>query len=130
MSLHSIVTRVRARLSGRRLDADLDDEVRAHLDLLATEYERSGLSPDQARLAARRAFGGIEQMKEAYRDGRGLRWLDDVRRDVHQALRALRRAPVFTGAAILTLAVGLTAVTGIFAVLNAFMLRAMPVTIS
>ena len=87
-----------------------------------------GQAPDQARLAARRAFGGIEQMKEAYRDGRGLRWLDDVRRDVHQALRALRRAPVFTGAAILTLAVGLTAVTGIFAVLNAFMLRAMPVS--
>jgi predicted permease len=128
MSLRSILRRVLARLPGARHDTHLDDEVRTHLELLAAEYERRGLSADQARLAARRAFGGIEQMKEVHRDARGLPWLDDARRDIHQALRALRRAPVFTGAAVLTLAVGLTAVTGIFAVLNAFMLRTMPVS--
>ena len=128
MSLRSIARRIRARFGGRALDAALDEEVRGHLELLAAEYEGRGLSRDQARLAARRAFGGIEQMKETHRDARRLPWLDDARRDIHQALRALRRAPVFTGAAVLTLAVGLTAVTGIFAVLNAFMLRAMPVS--
>ncbi len=128
MTRRSIVLRASALFRRRSLDAALDEEVRGHLDLLAGEYERRGLSPEEARLAARRAFGGIEQMKETHRDGRGLRWLDDARRDIHQALRALRRAPVFTGAAILTLAVGLTAVTGIFAVLNAFLLRAMPVS--
>ena len=128
MSLRSILRRVRARLPGARHDAHLDDDVSTHLELLAADYERRGLSADQARLAARRAFGGIEQMKEIHRDARGLPWLDDARRDIHQAMRALRRAPVFTGAAVLTLAVGLTAVTGIFAVLNAFMLRTMPVS--
>ncbi|HVQ17285.1 MAG TPA: ABC transporter permease, partial [Vicinamibacterales bacterium] len=128
MTLRSMVMRASALFRRRSLDAVLDEEVRGHLDLLAGEYERRGLSPAEARLAARRAFGGIEQMKETHRDGRGLRWLDDARRDIHQALRSLRRAPVFTGAAILTLAVGLTAVAGIFAVLNAFMLRAMPVS--
>ena len=128
MTLRSMVRRVRAALDRHSLDAGLDAEVREHLEMLAADYERKGLTPSQARLAARRAFGGIEQMKEAHRDGRGLRWLDDARRDIHQALRSLQRAPVFTGAAILTLAVGLTAVTGILAVLNAFMLRAMPVS--
>ena len=67
-------------------------------------------------------------MKETYRDRSGLRWLDDARRDVHHAFRTLRRAPVFAGAAVLTLAVGLTGVTVIFAVLNAFIFRPMPVS--
>ena len=107
--------------------SQLDDEVRMHLELLAVEYERRGLSPEQARHAARRDFGGVEQMKETYRDRRGLPWLDDMRRDVQHAFRALRRAPVFAGAAVLTLAVGLTAVITIFAILNAFMFRPMPV---
>jgi predicted permease len=120
-------TRVLSLFQRRRIDADLDDEVRAHLELLASEYERRGLNAGQARLAARRAFGGIEQMKETYRDRRGLPWLDDARRDGQHAFRALQRAPVFAGAAVLTLAVGLTAVIAIFAILNAFMFRPMPV---
>jgi predicted permease len=127
MSLRSILRRLLARLPGARHDAHLDDEVRTHLELLAAEYERRGLSADQARLAARRAFGGIEQMKETHRDARGLPWLDDARRDVQHSFRALLRAPVFAGAAVLTLAVGLTAVIAIFAILNAFMFRPMPV---
>jgi len=67
-------------------------------------------------------------MKETYRDRSGLRWLDDARRDVHHAFRTLRRSPVFAGAAVLTLAIGLIAVTGIYAILNAFVLRSMPVS--
>jgi hypothetical protein len=126
-SLRVFLARVLSLFRRRQLEVDLDDEVRAHLELLVSEYERRGLSADQARLAARRAFGGIEQLKETYRDRRGLRWLDDARRDVHHALRSLRRAPVFAGAAVLTIAVGLTAVVVILAILNAFMLRPMPV---
>ena len=126
-SFRTVLSRVLSLLPGRHRDADLDDEVRAHLELLAIEYERRGLSPEQARLAARRDFGGVEQMKEHYRDRRGLPWLDDARRDIQHALRSLRRAPVFAGAAVLTLAVGLTAVIAIFAMLNAFMFRPMPV---
>jgi len=56
-------TRVMSLFRRRRLDADLDEEVRAHLDLLAAEYERHGMSAGQARAAARRAFGGVDQMK-------------------------------------------------------------------
>ncbi|HEY5619768.1 MAG TPA: ABC transporter permease [Vicinamibacterales bacterium] len=67
-------------------------------------------------------------MKHAYRDRHGLPWLDDARRDVLHALRALRRAPMLAGAAVVTLAVGMSAVGGIFAVLNAFMFRPMPVS--
>ncbi|HET9358338.1 MAG TPA: ABC transporter permease, partial [Vicinamibacterales bacterium] len=111
-----------------RFDAELDDEIRAHLELLARSHERRGMAPGEARLAARRDFGGVEQMKEIYRDRRGLPWMDDARRDVQHVLRALRRAPVFTAAAVLTLAVGLTAVTAIFAILNAFMFRPLPVS--
>ena len=128
MTLRSILMRISASMRRRSLDAGLDEEVRAHLDLLARDYERGGLSPEQARLAARRDFGGVEQMKETYRDRSGLGWLDDARRDVHHAFRTLRRSPVFAGAAVLTLAIGLTAVTGIYAILNAFVLRAMPVS--
>ncbi len=128
MTLRTIVKRVSAVFRRRSVDAALDEEVRGHLELLARDYERRGLSPEQARLAARRDFGGVEQMKETYRDRSGLRWLDDARRDVHHAFRTLRRSPVFAGAAVLTLAIGLTAVTGIYAILNAFVLRAMPVS--
>jgi predicted permease len=128
LTLRTVLGRVLALLRGGHRDSDLDDEVRAHLELLAADHERRGLSPDQARLAARRDFGGVEPMKETYRDRRGLPWLDDGRRDIQHALRSLRRAPVFAGAAVLTLAVGLTAVTAIFGVLNAFMFRQMPVS--
>jgi predicted permease len=127
MTLRSALGRVLALFRRRSLDAALDQEVRQHLDLLTAEYERRGLSPQRARDAARRDFGGVEQMKEQCRDRRGLPWLDDVRRDVQHAFRALLRAPVFAGAAVLTLAVGLTAVIAIYAILNAFMFRPMPV---
>src|SRR5262245_54131543 len=127
MSLRAAFSRVLSLLRRREQDAALDDEIRTHLDLLAAEYERRGMTSDKARLAARGAFGGVEQMKELHRRGRGLGWFDDARRDAHHALRSLRRAPMFAGAAVLTMAVGLTAVVVIFAVLNAFMLRPMPV---
>ena len=126
--MRTLVRRILAVVTRGRLERDLDDEVQAHLDLLARDYERRGMSAGQARLAAKRTFGGVEQMKESYRDRRGVPWLDDARRDVWHALRALRRAPMLAGAAVLTLAVGMSAVGGIFAVLNAFMFRPMPVS--
>lgn len=128
MTLRARLRRVRSMFTQRSLDASLDQEIRQHLEMLTAEYERRGLPPAEARLAARRDFGGVEPMKETYRDRRGLPWFDDARRDIHQALRALRRAPLFAGAAVLTLAVGLTAVTAIFGVVNAFMFRSMPVS--
>jgi predicted permease len=123
-----LLARIRGAFGFGHPESHLRDEVRVHLELLARDHERRGMAPSEARLAARRDFGGIEQMKEIYRDRRGLPWMDDARRDVQHVLRALRRAPVFAAAAVLTLAVGLTAVTAIFAILNAFMFRPMPVS--
>jgi putative ABC transport system permease protein len=94
MPIRATFTRLLAMFRRRQLDADLDDEVRAHLELLAADYERRGMTNDEARHAARRQLGGAQQMKEAYWDRSGLRWLEDAQRDVHHALRTLRRRSV------------------------------------
>ena len=95
----------------------------AHLALLEDEFVRRGMTPEQARLAARRAFGGVEQAKELQRDARSFVWLDDIRRDLQYAVRVLRRAPGFTAAIVLTLAVGMGANTAIFSVISGVVLR-------
>ena len=68
-------------------------ELAAHLALLEDEFRRRGLTPDDARLAAKRALGGVEQVKERHRDERSLRWLDDAWRDSHYAVRTLGAHP-------------------------------------
>ena len=125
--MRAIVSRVAAFFRRGSLDAALDDDIRAHLDLLAADYERRGMTPEEARLAARRAFGGVEPMKERYRDRRGLPWIDDLVRDVRYGFRTLRRHPGLTATAILTLALGIGASTALFSVINAVMLRPLPV---
>ena len=73
-------------------DRELSREVAAHLTLLEDALKRRGMTPDQASVAARRALGGVEQVKERHRDERSLRWLDDAKRDVQYAVRTLVRA--------------------------------------
>jgi len=107
---------------GRR-ELDLAREVAAHLALLEDDFVRRGMTPEEARLAARRAFGGVEQTKELQRDARSFVWLDDTRRDLQYAVRVLRRAPGFTAAIVLTLAVGMGANTAIFSVISGVVLR-------
>ena len=121
------LARIRGAIGHRNPDVDLDDEIRAHLELLAAEYERRGMRREDARLAARRAFGGVEQMKEIYRDRRDFRWIDDAGRDVRYAVRGLTASPGFAAVAILTLALGIGANTAIFSLLDAVMLRSLPV---
>jgi len=120
-------SRVRGWFRQRSRDAELSDEIQAHLECLADEYARRGLSRDDARAAARREFGGVEHMKERYRDQRGLPWVDSVLQDLRYATRTLRRSPGLASMAIVSLALGIGATTAVFSVLNAVTLRPLPV---
>jgi hypothetical protein len=106
-----------------RAEPELAREIAAHLALMQDSFESRGMMPDEARMAARRAFGGIEQTKELHRDTRSFRWLDDARRDLRHAARLLRRDPLFTMTAALSLAIGIGANTTIFSVANALLFQ-------
>jgi putative ABC transport system permease protein len=107
-------------------ERELAREVDAHLGVLQREFERHGLPPDEARVAARRSFGGIEQAKELQRDARSFRWLEDLRRDVAYGVRTLSRTRGFTITATLTLALGISAVTVIYSVVRNVVLDPFP----
>jgi predicted permease len=94
-----------------------------HLELLAADYERRGSTPAQARRAARRDFGGVEPMKEAYRDRRGIPFMDTLAQDVRYAMRALAQHRWFAVVAVLSLALGIAGTTTVFSVMNGAMRR-------
>ena len=119
-------SRIRALFLRRQLDARLAEEVQSHLDALAADYVRRGMTPEHARLAARRAFGGVEQMKEEHRDRRGFGLVTDCLRDVRFGLRLLIKERWFTAAAVLVLSLGIAANNTVFVLLNGIMLRDMP----
>ncbi len=127
MSVRSLLHRVRATWSRHRLDEELDDEIRGHLEMQADEYVRQGMTREEACLAARRRFGGVDQIKEAYRDQRGWPAIDVWMRDLRFSARLLGRSPVFAFIAIATLAIGIGASTAVFTLLNRAMLQPLPV---
>ena len=125
--LRIAVSRMLALFARPRHEAELHDEIQAHLDLLADGHVRRGMSPAAARAAARREFGGVDQVKETYRDQRGLPWLDTLAQDVRYAARAFTKAPGFALTIVLMLALAIGATTTVFSVLNAVTFRSLPV---
>lgn len=107
-------------------ERELTREIDAHLRLLEDEYVAKGMTADDARFAARRAFGGVDRAKEQHRDARSFRWIEDGLRDAAYAIRSLRRAPAFALAAVLTLGVGIGAATAIYSIVDTILLKPLP----
>jgi predicted permease len=122
-----VAHRLRSIVSGSRLDRELDDELQFHIDQQTELNVSRGMAPDEARRAALRAFGGVEQRKEECRDTRRVSWLIDGVRDLRHGVRLLARSPMFAAAAILSLGIGIGANVAIFSVVDALLLKKLPV---
>jgi macrolide transport system ATP-binding/permease protein len=127
MPLRRILARLGNLFRNNRAEQELAREVASHLALMADDFERRGMPREEAQMAAKRAYGGVEQVKQAHRNERSLMWLEHTIQDLRHATRALARSPVFTLVAIVTIALGVGINTTLFTAYNAVALKPLPV---
>jgi len=118
---------LRRLLAQKRMEIDLDKELRFHFESQVTDKVRSGIPENEARRLTRIEFGGMEQIKEDCRESRGTLWLESIFQDVRYGVRQLKNSPAFTITAVLILALGIGAVTAVFSLIDAALLKMLPV---
>src|SRR5690242_12015703 len=122
----ALLSKLTALFSRRTSDREFESEISEHLGLLQEEFERRGLSPEDARYAAQRQFGGVSQLQQIQRENRSIPQLHSIGRDLRVALRTIRKSPWFSVTVIVMLALGIGANSAIFTLADQMLLRLLP----
>ncbi|HEY4249038.1 MAG TPA: ABC transporter permease [Lacunisphaera sp.] len=122
-----IFHKLRSLFHRRKIDAEMTEEMRTHLDLQTEQHIAVGVNPDEARYLAQRQFGNVARIQEQARDGRGWVWSEQIGQDLRYAVRQLRRSPGFAAVAIISLALAIGSNTAIFSLYHEVLLKPLPV---